>query len=71
MTSQQQVAKQSIEAVKEGSLEIVPDNFKAEWYRWLENIRDWCISRQLWWGHRIPAYFVTVDHDDVPKGLFE
>jgi len=62
------VAKQSIEAVKEGSLEIVPDNFKAEWYRWLENIRDWCISRQLWWGHRIPAYFVTVDHEDVPKG---
>jgi len=62
------VAKESIEAVKSGELEIVPDNFKAEWYRWLENIRDWCISRQLWWGHRIPAYFVTVDHPQVPKG---
>lgn len=31
------------------------------WYRWLENIRDWCISRQLWWGHRIPAYYVTLE----------
>jgi len=31
------------------------------WYRWLENIRDWCISRQLWWGHRIPAYYVSLD----------
>lgn len=33
--------------------------FEAVWFRWLENIRDWCISRQLWWGHRIPAYYVT------------
>jgi valyl-tRNA synthetase len=35
--------------------------FEAVWYRWLENIRDWCISRQLWWGHRIPAYYVTLE----------
>jgi valyl-tRNA synthetase len=35
--------------------------FEAVWFRWLENIRDWCISRQLWWGHRIPAYYVTFE----------
>lgn len=35
-----------------------PDSFKAEWYRWLDNVQDWCVSRQLWWGHRIPAYRV-------------
>jgi valyl-tRNA synthetase len=35
--------------------------FEAVWYRWLENIRDWCISRQLWWGHRIPAYYVSLE----------
>jgi valyl-tRNA synthetase len=37
------------------------------WNSWLNNIRDWCISRQLWWGHRIPAYFVTIDDADAPK----
>ena len=47
--------------VKNGELEIEPEAFKATWYRWLENSRDWCISRQLWWGHQIPAYFVTID----------
>lgn len=35
--------------------------FEATWFRWLENIRDWCISRQLWWGHRIPAYYVQLE----------
>lgn len=35
-----------------------PDSFKAEWYRWLDNVQDWCVSRQLWWGHRIPAFRV-------------
>ena len=40
----------------------------ATWFRWLENIRDWCVSRQLWWGHRIPAYFVKFSKDeDVDK----
>jgi len=38
-----------------------PQEFEAVWFRWLENIRDWCISRQLWWGHRIPAYYVHLD----------
>jgi valyl-tRNA synthetase len=37
---------------------IIPDRFEKVWYNWLENIHDWCVSRQLWWGHRIPAYYV-------------
>jgi valyl-tRNA synthetase len=55
------LAKQSIEAVKSGKLKIIPEFHEAKWYHWLENIRDWCISRQLWWGHRIPAYYCVVD----------
>jgi valyl-tRNA synthetase len=39
---------------------ITPKQSEADWYRWLENIQDWCISRQLWWGHRCPAYFVRI-----------
>ena len=43
------------------ALKIVPKMFEATWFRWLENIRDWCVSRQLWWGHRIPVYYVHID----------
>jgi valyl-tRNA synthetase len=53
------MAERSCAAVRSGELEIIPREFEAVWFRWLENIRDWCISRQLWWGHRIPAYYVT------------
>jgi hypothetical protein len=49
----------AFDAVRSGDLELVPSNFEVIWYRWLENIRDWCISRQLWWGHRIPAWYCT------------
>jgi valyl-tRNA synthetase len=51
------MARRSCDAVRDGSLEIKPEFHKKTWFRWLENIHDWCISRQLWWGHRIPAYF--------------
>ncbi|KAI9462013.1 tRNA synthetases class I-domain-containing protein [Lactarius psammicola] len=44
-----------------GELHIAPKQSEADWYRWLENIQDWCISRQLWWGHRCPAYFVRIE----------
>ncbi|CAF1320643.1 unnamed protein product [Adineta ricciae] len=53
------MAERSIEAVRTKELKILPNIFEPVWYRWLEDIRDWCISRQLWWGHRIPSYFVS------------
>ena len=51
------LAKPAIEAVRTGKVEFVPERFDKIYYNWMENIQDWCISRQLWWGHRIPAYY--------------
>ncbi|MDY2820508.1 MAG: valine--tRNA ligase [Hominisplanchenecus sp.] len=53
----EEMAKPAIQALKEHKLNFVPDRFDKIYLHWLENIRDWCISRQLWWGHRIPAYY--------------
>lgn len=50
------MAKRALEAVKNNEISMFPEEAKSVWYRWLENIKDWCLSRQLWWGHRIPAY---------------
>jgi valyl-tRNA synthetase len=54
------MAARALLAVKNGDLKIVPDSHEKTWNNWLENIRDWCISRQLWWGHRVPAWFVHI-----------
>ncbi|XP_046965705.1 valine--tRNA ligase [Vanessa cardui] len=54
------MAAEAIKAVKSGELKVIPDVHEKIWYHWMDNIRDWCISRQLWWGHRIPAYRVTL-----------
>ena len=55
------LAEEAIKCTRSGELVVNPKTSEAEWYRWLENIQDWCISRQLWWGHRCPAYFVKIE----------
>ena len=54
-----EMAAKATKAVKEGDLKIIPQQFEKNWYYWMNGMRDWCISRQLWWGHRIPAYLVS------------
>ena len=67
-----EMAKAAIDTLKDGDLQFVPERFDKTYLHWLENIRDWCISRQLWWGHRIPAYYCddcgeTVVAKEMPK----
>lgn len=64
------MAQQALDAVMDGTnpkMEIIPKQYVAEWKRWLENIRDWCISRQLWWGHRVPAWYAMLDDDELKE----
>ena len=64
----QPLAKAGLEAVRDGRIQIVPERFAKVYYNWLENIRDWCISRQLWWGHRIPVWYCgDCGHMNVPR----
>ena len=58
------LAEPAIEAVKEGDIKFVPDRFSRVYLNWMENIKDWCISRQLWWGHRIPVWYCQ-DCDEI------
>lgn len=55
------MAKDAANVVKTGELKIIPEQYKKTWFMWMDGIRDWCISRQLWWGHRIPAYLVSIN----------
>lgn len=66
------LAQESLEVIKEQGLKIEPVRSEKEFYSWMNNIQDWCISRQLWWGHRVPAYFVNVagkeqDREDLTQ----
>ncbi|GEQ70170.1 hypothetical protein JCM33374_g3846 [Metschnikowia sp. JCM 33374] len=61
---QDEMAKEAIKAVKSGEITISPKTSEKEYFHWLENIQDWCISRQLWWGHRCPVYFVVVEGEE-------
>ncbi|WP_371194887.1 valine--tRNA ligase [Glaciecola sp. SC05] len=63
------LAKPAIEAVESGEIRFVPENWNKTYYQWMHNIQDWCISRQLWWGHRIPAWFD--EHGKVYVGKSE
>ncbi|MBR2024319.1 MAG: valine--tRNA ligase, partial [Clostridia bacterium] len=58
------LAKPAIDAVRNGDIKFVPERFEKNYFHWMENIRDWCISRQLWWGHRIPAFYCD-DCDEI------
>ena len=68
-----ELIKPAVEGVKNGDIELMPASMDKTYYNWTDNIRDWCISRQLWWGHRIPAYYckdcgeMTVSADEVKK----
>lgn len=61
------MAKRSTDAVRDGSLKIIPAEHEKTWFNWLDNIRDWCVSRQLWWGHQIPAWFATKKGESLEK----
>lgn len=72
------LAKRALEVVKDGTIKITPKRWEKVYYNWLENIRDWTISRQIWWGHRIPAYysedgtvFVAKSLEEAQKQAFE
>ncbi len=70
-----ELAKAPIAAVRSGAIEIVPKSWEKTWFNWMENIQPWCVSRQLWWGHRIPAWYgpgrgVGTDYDMTTPAVF-
>lgn len=66
----QNLAAPAMEAVRSGAINIRPESSRKNYFRWLESINDWCLSRQLWWGHQIPAYYVSVAGETQKIGDF-
>ncbi|KAK9469140.1 tRNA synthetases class I-domain-containing protein [Lipomyces arxii] len=64
---QKEMGKAALDAVKNGDMILEPKIFEQDYYYWMENIQDWCVSRQLWWGHRCPVYFVKIDGVDQDR----
>jgi len=68
-----ELVKPALEAVRNGDITFVPKRFEKTYFNWMENIQDWCISRQLWWGHRVPAYYcdkcdkITISKENITK----
>ena len=66
--SMKDLAKRAADSVRDGNMKFVPKRYEKQYFNWLDNIQDWCISRQLWWGHRIPAYYCNnCNHINVAK----
>ncbi len=64
----EELVKPALEAVRNDDIRFIPKRFEKQYFHWMENIQDWCISRQLWWGHRIPAYYCdSCDHITISK----
>ena len=63
------LALPALQAVKNGDIRIVPETWTKTWFNWLENIQPWCVSRQLWWGHRIPAWYGPWSIDRTEDGM--
>ena len=63
----------SVDAVQQGRIQFVPERFTRVYFNWMENLRDWCVSRQIWWGHRIPVWYCdscgeTIAAEEDPTG---
>ncbi len=69
--SMEKMSKPALDAVMDGTIKLHPDKFRNVYRHWMENVRDWCISRQLWWGHRIPAYYYGKGEFVVAESLEE
>ncbi|XP_060065719.1 valine--tRNA ligase-like [Ylistrum balloti] len=65
-----EMGEQAIKSVRTGKLKLIPASAEKSWYHWLNDCQDWCLSRQIWWGHRVPAYLVTISNQPNTEGVW-